>query len=80
MVLSDGEDTSSGLTSGQVREAVAAADVRIFVIAVDETRCAAETLRVLSADSGGACYDVNAGDAGVQLAEVFAALWGKAAR
>jgi len=80
VVLSDGEDTSSGLTLGQVKEAVAAADVRIFVIAVGETHCAAETSRVLSADSGGACYDINAGDAGVQLAEVFAALWGKAAR
>jgi len=76
VVLSDGEDTAGGLTLAQVRAAAAAVGVRIFVIAVGETRCAAEPLRVLSTESGGTCHDADADTAGVKLAEVFAALWG----
>ncbi len=75
VVLTDGEDTASRLTLEQVRDAVLGQGVRIFVIAVGETRCASRALRVLTADTGGACHDADFASVEDRLVEVVGALW-----
>ncbi|MGH3916648.1 MAG: vWA domain-containing protein [Pseudonocardiaceae bacterium] len=75
VVLTDGENTPNGRTLDQVREVVQRAGVRIFIIAVGETRCASEALRTLTADTFGDCHDTDFSSVGSSLEKVFTALW-----
>lgn len=75
VVLTDGENTPDGLTLNQVLEVAQPEGVRIFIIAVGDTRCASEVLRMLTVNTGGGCHDADFGSVGNSLEEVFSALW-----
>jgi len=75
VVLTDGEDTSSGLTPAQVYDAVGKAGVRVFVVAVGEATCAAVALDEVAAVTGGRCVDANVRSIDAELAGIFGALW-----
>ncbi len=75
VVLTDGEDNASRLTSAQLVRTVRAKGVRVFVIAVGEARCSAQALVEVTAGSGGACYDTTLDSLHERLTTLFGALW-----
>jgi hypothetical protein len=77
VVLTDGDDeNASGLTPTQLVAGVADKNVRVFVIAVGEARCAAQALREVTGTTGGRCYDARFDTIGARFAELFGVLWG----
>src|SRR6266536_183581 len=75
VVVTDGEDTSSGLTPAQVTAAVRDKQVRVLVIAVGEAHCSAQALTDVTAGTGGACYEPGLDSVDDVLVELFCALW-----
>jgi hypothetical protein len=55
-VVTDGEDTTSTRGPDDLLAAACEGKVRVFVITVEGTSCAAPPLESLTADTGGACY------------------------
>ncbi len=75
IVLTDGEDTTSGLTASQVVDAVRDSGVRVFVVAIGEAGCAGP-LSGITDSTGGTCRDADAATVGDDLASLFRQLWG----
>jgi hypothetical protein len=50
--------------------------VRVFVVAIGEATCGTQSLRDITAHSGGACYDAGLDSVDDVLAELFGLLWG----
>ncbi|MEN3310246.1 MAG: Ca-activated chloride channel [Micromonosporaceae bacterium] len=75
VVLTDGEDTTSGLTAQQVLDAVRDKGVRVFVVAVGEASCAGPVLASLTAATGGGCYQADFETVDTRLAQLFGVLW-----
>ncbi|BCJ56491.1 hypothetical protein Asp14428_79660 [Actinoplanes sp. NBRC 14428] len=72
VVLTDGKNTGA-----QPRPAAAeTAGVRVVVIAVGDVTCADGSLRRLTADTGGSCFDAGLGSLEPVLTRVFRAIWG----
>lgn len=76
VVLTDGEDTTSELTSSQLNDAVRGKGVRVFVIAVGGTSCTSGVLRDLALSTGGACADTDVESVDGKLTGLFRVLWG----
>jgi Ca-activated chloride channel homolog len=77
VVLTDGEDTSSGLTAQAVGDAVRGAGVRLFVVAVGDATCATVALQDVAAGTGGRCLEADLGSVDARLAELFGTIWGQ---
>ena len=75
VVLTDGKDTSSGLTGREVIDAVAGKGVRIFVVAFGEASCATGVLGEITTSTGGRCLHSDPLSIDARLAELFAVLW-----
>lgn len=73
VVLTDGEDTSGGLTADDVRAAVRSAGVRVFVIAVGEASCEGSPIEGIG---GGHCYHTDFNHIDGTLHQLFSVLWG----
>ncbi len=71
VVITDGEDTTSDLTPDQVLDGVRDRNVRVFVITVGETSCAAVPLESLADITGGACYAEAPSQVGNRLIEII---------
>ncbi|MCA1673729.1 MAG: hypothetical protein LC799_16520, partial [Actinobacteria bacterium] len=71
VVITDGEDTTSDLSPDQVLDGVRDRKVRVFVITVGETSCAAAPLESLAVITGGACYAEAPSQVGNRLAEII---------
>jgi Bacterial extracellular solute-binding protein len=76
VVLTDGEDTMSGLTSDQVREAVRGMGARVYVVTIGDLTCSAGVLDEITAVTGGRCVETDLASIDAELAELFNALWG----
>ena len=76
VVLTDGEDTTSGLAPAQVSAAVQGKGVRVFVVSVGEASCAIAPLPEVTTITGGACYDADFESVDERLAEVLAVFSG----
>ncbi len=76
IVLTDGEDTTSGLTAEQTASAVKDGGVRVYVITIGEVRCDQGGLVGLARGTGGSCYDSDAVTVGDDLAALFRQMWG----
>ena len=77
-MLTDGEDTTSGLAPDQVLAAVQGKEVRVFVISVGEASCMVAPLPDVTRATGGACYDADFESVDERLAEVLAIFFGGA--
>jgi hypothetical protein len=75
VVLTDGEDTSSGLAAGQLVATVKDQGVRVFVVAVGEASCAGEAVRGVASATGGGCYEASFDTVRTRLAQLFSVLW-----
>ncbi len=75
VVLTDGEDTSSGLTAGQLVSAVQGQGVRVFVVAVGEASCAGAAVVGVASATGGGCYEASFDTVRTRLAQLFSVLW-----
>ncbi len=78
IVLTDGEDTTSGLAPDQVLAAVQGKEVRVFVVSVGEASCTVAPLPDVTRATGGACYDADFESVDERLAEVLAIFFGGA--
>lgn len=76
VVLTDGEDTTSGLTSAEVVAAVQGKEVRVFVISVGEASCTVAPLPEVTTVTGGACHQADFESVDERLAEVLAVFFG----
>jgi Ca-activated chloride channel homolog len=76
VVLTDGQDTGSGLTSDQVREAVRSMGVRVYAVTVGDLTCSAGALDEIAAITGGRCVETDLASIEAELAELFNTLWG----
>lgn len=75
IVLTDGEDTTSGIGSAQLVDSVRGKGVRVFVLAVGEARCAARELVEVTAVTSGLCRDSTGDTVGDDLAALFRTVW-----
>jgi hypothetical protein len=75
VVLTDGQDTTSGLSAEQVLAAVRGKGVRVFVVAVGEANCSGRVLAGLTAATGGGCYPADFDTVDTRLAQLFSVLW-----
>lgn len=71
VVITDGEDTTSDLSPDQVLDGVRDRNVRVFVITVGETSCAAAPLESLAVITGGACYAEAPSQVGNRLVKII---------
>nr|WP_240943269.1 substrate-binding domain-containing protein [Planosporangium thailandense] len=79
VVLTDGQDTSSGMTLQQTRDTVEALNkatgVRLFVVAIGEAACeGAQGLSALT-DGHGGCLDADLDHISGTMAQLFESLW-----
>lgn len=75
-VLTDGENTTSGLSDAQVIDAVIGQSVRVFVIAVGEAGCT-PVLEDITNPTGGKCLKADLSSIDVTLNDLFSTLWNK---
>ena len=80
VVLTDGQDTDSGMTLQQTRDKVeaisAATGVRLFIVAIGDAACeGGQGLSVLTDGHGGRCLDADLNLIGGTMAELFESLW-----
>jgi hypothetical protein len=76
VVLTDGEDTTSGINAAEAVQAAASRQVRIVVITVGEIRCSNPTLITITASPGNACRDADPATLPDLVARVVAELKG----
>lgn len=76
VVLTDGEDTTSGLDPQQVIGAIRDAGVRVFVVAIGEVTCSAAPLPEITERTGGRCVEADPTSIDTELAALFGGLWG----
>jgi Mg-chelatase subunit ChlD len=75
VVLTDGEDTTSGISSSQLVDSVRGRGVRVFVVAVGEARCAARGLVEVTTATSGLCRDSTSDTVGDDLSALFRKVW-----
>jgi len=80
VVLTDGQDTTSGASAAQAQASVAglvrATGVRLYVIATGEASCTGpQGLRDLAATGLGGCFDARSDQLGDTVAHLFEVLW-----
>jgi hypothetical protein len=76
VVLTDGEDTTSGLDAAAVDAAVAGRGVRLIVVTIGEVRCADAGLSAITTATAGDCVDADLANLDTALSTATAGLWG----
>ncbi|GAA1255526.1 substrate-binding and VWA domain-containing protein [Pseudonocardia aurantiaca] len=76
VVLTDGEDTTSGLDAGAVDAAIAGRGVRLIVVTIGEVRCADAGLSAITTATAGDCVDADLANLETALSTATAGLWG----
>jgi Mg-chelatase subunit ChlD len=76
VVLTDGEDTSSGLTADAVRASLAGSGVRLVVVTIGEIRCSDPGLNAITTATAGECRDADLSNLSTVLRTAIAGLWG----
>jgi Ca-activated chloride channel homolog len=76
VVLTDGEDTSSGVGAGAVDAAIADSGVRLIVVTIGEVRCADAGLGAVTTATAGECVDTDLANLDTALGTATAGLWG----
>ncbi len=76
VVITDGEDTASGISAADAAEQMAGRDVRVAVVSIGEIRCSAPELSLIVRKTAGRCLDADTSDLDTRLAEVVASLRG----
>jgi len=76
VVITDGEDTTSGMSAAEAAEQMAGRDVRVAVVSIGEIRCSAPDLSLIVRKTAGRCLDADTSDLDARLAEVVASLRG----
>jgi Ca-activated chloride channel homolog len=76
VVVTDGEDTSSGLGPDAVSAALAGSGVRLVVIAIGELRCSDSGLAEVALATAGECIGADLSDLEQTLVTETAGLWG----
>jgi Ca-activated chloride channel homolog len=71
IVVTDGEDTTSTRAPDDLLAAAREGKVRVFVIAIGGTSCAARPLESLTADTGGACYAETPSGVGPRVTQII---------
>ncbi|BCJ74631.1 VWA domain-containing protein [Catellatospora sp. IY07-71] len=74
VVLTDGEDTGSGLSRRQLVDRVRGQGVRVFVVAVGEASCGGALAEVAGA-TGGTCRQASFDDLEGTVSDIFSLLW-----
>jgi hypothetical protein len=80
IVLTDGQDTTSGVSAADARASVAelvrTTGVRLYVIAIGEASCTGpQGLRELAATGLGGCFDADPGQLADTVGHLFEVLW-----
>jgi hypothetical protein len=76
VVLTDGEDTSSGLGADAVNAALAGSGVRLIVVTIGEIRCSDAGLAAVTTATAGECVDADLASLDTMLGSATAGLWG----
>jgi Mg-chelatase subunit ChlD len=76
VVLTDGEDTSSGLAPDAVVAALEGSGVRVVVVTIGEIRCSDAGLVAITTATAGDCVDADLADLHSTLGTATAGLWG----
>jgi len=76
VVLTDGQDTTSGITAADTAGQIADRGVRIVVATVGEIRCSDPGLTEIIRTTGGSCVDAEEASLDEQVAEIVAGLRG----
>jgi Mg-chelatase subunit ChlD len=76
VVLTDGEDTSSGLAADAVSTALAGTGVRLVVVTIGEIRCSDAGLTAITTSTAGECLDADLASLDTALRTATAGLWG----
>lgn len=76
VVVTDGEDTSSGIGPQTVVEQLTGRGIRLVVVTIGEVSCAAAGLGVAAAATGGECRDADLSTLDTVLAAATVGLWG----
>ncbi|HVH22035.1 MAG TPA: substrate-binding domain-containing protein [Pseudonocardia sp.] len=76
VVLTDGEDTTSGISAAEAVQAAASRQVRIVVITVGDIRCSNPTLITITTSPGNTCRDADPASLPDLVARVVAELKG----
>ncbi|OLT22012.1 hypothetical protein BJF78_33535 [Pseudonocardia sp. CNS-139] len=76
VVLTDGEDTSSGIGADAVAAALAGSGVRLVVVTIGEVRCSDAGLAGLTTGTAGECIDADLPNLDTALGAATAGLWG----
>jgi hypothetical protein len=76
VVLTDGEDTSSGLGADAVGAALAGPGVRLVVVTIGEIRCSDAGISAVTTATAGECLDADLSSLDAVLRTATAGLWG----
>jgi hypothetical protein len=76
VVLTDGEDTSSGVGADAVSAALAGTGVRPVVVTIGEIRCSDAGLTAITTATAGECVDADMTNLDTALRTATAGLWG----
>lgn len=76
VVLTDGEDTSSGVGADAVTAALSGTGVRVVVVTIGEIRCSDPGLAAITTATAGECVDADLANLDTTLGTATAGLWG----
>jgi Mg-chelatase subunit ChlD len=76
VVLTDGEDTSSGIAADAVSTALAGKGVRLVVVTIGEIRCSAAGLGAITTATAGECLDADLPSLDTAMRTATAGVWG----
>lgn len=76
VVLTDGEDTSSGVGPDAVTAALAGSGVRVVVVTIGEIRCSDAGLATITTATAGECVDADLANLDTTVGTATAGLWG----
>ena len=76
VVLTDGEDTSSGVGADAVSSALSGTGVRLVVVTIGEIRCSDAGLTAITTATAGECVDADLASLDTTLRTATARLWG----
>lgn len=76
VVLTDGEDSGSGISREQLVDSVRDKGVKVFVVATGEASCASHSITDVTELTGGRCLEVNVASLDSRLTALFGVLWG----
>ena len=75
VVLTDGEDTSSGVGADAVSSALSGTGVRLVVVTIGEIRCSYASLTAITTSTAGECVDADLASLDTTLRTATARLW-----